>query len=628
MPLRNKLTDGMTAQVAERPKAVRLPKIETQDIAHNVVWQNLGIRIADHYAQLGIQQDTRKAKTLSEEDILGLMQRVSDLQSLITDNLAQNDTANFEALKKLINQQYRTINQIGEKREVPFGEKTESLIFIIAKQILRELADLRRTNPEQYNLYNQGQDTRYWFTTYTSSLNTMLNRNEMGMELATAASSEKRKSKKFNSLTCSFRGEKGFYSGLQDSGFVLEKEVTNNKVRLCIDLEWLFGFQINILQDPSVVGKAVSDSDEGRGLSTGLSQNSLLRKDKQTEYNESGVASLTTLLSAAMPPVTVPTNVGKSLKAEGEVEVVTSTVETATVVAEKEKAENSAPRAKPENNQIAFDYAKDSSKLALKLIFNPQMVKTGRIMYNETSNVTEITNQDVKDMPFWMFDLYQYLKLENENWGDVAALVNEAIENTAKYQAAHPTWKTYHPRFWLNPSFSGGCLRRYIETFLRDRPEPTEKPLIKPHTPQILWVLENGGDRDVLMHYVRKHGETLVSSAIAFAGVRKARGFEPTNGMIPYIFGILKNLNPATIQGQMENEKGKLAGKAPKLQGWTVGKITKMIGKMVLTDKQFNLFTPSVVEAITAYAAEKKVEKPQVDMWLEAIAQGKKTKFN
>jgi hypothetical protein len=209
----------------------------------------------------------------------------------------------------------------------------------------------------------------------------------------------------------------------------------------------------------------------------------------------------------------------------------------------------------------------------------------------------------------------------------VAELVNEAIENTANYINEHPTWKIYHPRFWTNPHFTGGSLCHYVKTFLRDRPE-SEEPTLKTHTPQILWFLENGASRDALFHYIGKHGETLVSAAIAYAGAKIARNFTPTNGKVAYIFGILKNLNPATIEIQLATQKAKLTGKnAQPLQGWTVSRVEKIINTLKLTQRQENLLTPSVLEAIAKRADEKKVEKAQVEAWLEAVCQGKATQF-
>lgn len=601
---------------------------QTPDLSRESIFYTVGINIADYYAQRNNKIANRKAKGLTDDEKTDIIQSVANIRPLIDQAISDND---YTQLKKLVAQETRYINRVGEK-EIPFGEKCEALIYVIARCVIYELEDLRFKNPEKYTDFVTGKETKYWLSTYTSSLCTMLNRSEMGAELVYATPSVKRQSKKFKALEASFRGsEKGFYAALQDTDFILEKDVTGNKVKLCVNLNWLFGHEINVLK--AVSGDHLSDEtapyfDAGRGLSTYLSQKDSFQESKLTDYNENGVASLLTLLSAALPHVTEPTTVGKEEDAEGEVEVFTSTVETPTAVGEKGKAEETAPRPAPENAHIGFEAAKKSANLALIHIFNQKNVDNQRIMFNAQSICTQLTKQDIKDLPVWMWELYQNLYREGDTWAGLSAFVDEGIINSSQYLKDHPTWKIYHPLFWLSPHFTGGSLKTYINRYLRERPEPSENALVPKHSQHIIWLLEQGFDRNLLNHYIRKHSEKLVIEAIKYASLKQKRGFLPQNGWITYISGILKNLKPERIEAQVLVQDAMLKGKKANLQSWSVGKIQKLITKLNLSDKQFNRLTPSVLEAIAKEAVEKKVDKAQVEFWLESVYQGKTTKFN
>lgn len=605
---------------AVRLKKVETPKIPTRDISMQCVFTNLGICIADYYRARKKAQSNRRAMQLTNEQEQSILEQIAQLQSQKKELIEKND---LKGVKKLTALETRIINRASETKEMPFGEKGEALIYIISKHVINQLSDLRATNPQLYKEYTEGIQNTYWLSTFTTSLNTQLNKNEMGFDIANLKGKEKRENKEFSALCGSFRGADGYYAQLLHTGFITEKQIDRNKVRLCINLEWIFGFSLNIFS--TLAESATPETpflSEGSGLSTGLSLNRDLQSLKLTEYNESGAGSLSDNLKIAFPQVVDATNVAKSEKVEGEQEVIPS--ETAT----SSQKENVKISAAPENPQIALDFAKDSANRALKLIFNAQNLQNQRICYNAQSICEKITPQDARDMPFWMLNAFDSIRKDGESWSDVANFVNEAIQNTADYLAKHPTRKIYHPLFWLNPEFTGGSLVTYINRFLRNRSINVSTPQ---YTPQVLWALEHGADRSKLLHYVRKHGEKIVSDVIAYAGVRIARGIEPKNGRIEYIFGILRNLDPATIQFQLEIEKAKLAGhKNPKnnTAKWTESRVHKLINRLKLTQNEEAKLTPSVVAAIALEAQSKSVANTQVEMWIEAVAKGRKTMFN
>jgi hypothetical protein len=347
----------------------------TLDINDKAVFTSVGIHIADYYSLRDALIAKRKSVLLTDTDKQDLIRQIQALQPLVSEAI-EGGAGSFDALKKLIAQEQRIITQANKEKEMPFGEKAEALIYVITRAVMYQLQKMRSTDPTLYNRYVSGEETTFWLNTKTASLNTSLNRSELGADLVYADRKTKRESKKCSGLQSSLRGAKGLYAALMDTGFIIEKEVVNNNVKLCINLDWLFSLNAldNEAEKSSDIAETPSFSDSRSGLSTPLSQNvSTIVETKLTEYNESGVENLGSLLSSAdFQQLVEPTNVGKKEKVEGEVEVSTSTVETATNVAKKEKVE-AAPGAA--GGAIAFDFAKDSANRALKLIFNKKICK-------------------------------------------------------------------------------------------------------------------------------------------------------------------------------------------------------------------------------------------------------------
>jgi hypothetical protein len=603
--------------------------------------KNLGIFIADYNARRDDARTARRkaavpdsyyAKLLAEfDELLAELTRLRD--TTLTDPLS----IQVKKAKKLANKLHKCINRLDRvEDETPFGDKATNLIFAITSIVIREIESLAASQPMSAYGYLTGESKHYWLTTKTQSLTSGLHRNNLPFEIINASAAEKRENKTFQNKVSGFRGKGGFYDQLEKAGFVLDKVVDGTKVRLKINLEWIFGWSINVLQDPSVMAEMAAPQDAeictqyvepffsgiSRDSITGLSQ---FNKFKETEYNESGVATLREV---------EPTEVGKGCEESEEKE--TAAPENPStgreIFAENEEKNAAAPEiAAQEDEKTALEVATDSAIRVMKLIFNVNNLKNNKIRYNGTSIVSEITKQDALDMRYWMLNTMRAIKREGENWTDVGTIVNEAVENTAKYLQDHPTRWIYHPKFYLDPKFSVGTLKCYVEAFLHPRPisdeQPREATPTNPFTPQIQWLIEAGANREKVKGFVRKFGEDAVSSAIALCGIRMKDGFEPTNGAVAYIIGTINNMDARTIVSQATLAKDKYLSKIAqkemeKSDAWTMKKVQTIVRNLVKNSDGLQRCTPSVCTQIAERANAQKAVKDQVEIWVSGVAKG------
>lgn len=605
----------------------------------SVLAKNIGIQIAAFHAQRDDERAARRRAAPDDSHYAKLLEKFDailiELNALRADGASDPLSMQVKKAKKMTNRLHKCINELDRiEREVPFGDKCHSLIFAITHIVMRNLGELGRMNPQLCYRYLTGVDRHYWLTTTTQSLCTGLNRNTLTFEELQGTSQEKRDSKRFQAKSASFRGKDGFYASLEKSGFILEKQVDGNVVRLKINLDWVFGWSLDVFQDKKIEAEmAVSDlenssnasifplfGDNRRGNSSRFSQNN---EFKETEDNSNGEAALRVINA---------TEVAKEGE-ESEEKKQRPALNTKLLDGKIEEKNCAAP--KIEESEIALDVATDSANRLMKAIFTRKNVENGKIRYNSTCIVTEITRQDAQDMRYWMLDTMRAIKLEDDTWSDVGTLVNEAIHNTAKYIQEHPTRWIYHPKFYLNPDFFAGSLKYYINTFLRDRPISDDAQASipqNPFTPQIQWLIEHGGDRRKVLHYVRKFGEQPVTDAIAFAGARKAGGFEPMRGDVNYIFGILKNMDPRLIGKQAALEKEKTLAKQVALQmensdAWTTKKVETLVRHIVRKSDELQRCNREACQKIAERANQKKAVKSQVEIWIEGHAKGSSTLF-
>jgi hypothetical protein len=113
---------------------------------------------------------------------------------------------------------------------------------------------------------------------------------------------------------------------------------------------------------------------------------------------------------------------------------------------------------------------------------------------------------------------------------------------------------------------------------------------------------------------------------------RKATGWKPENGQIAYIFGILANLNAATIHQRAELAVAKAKGIAPAADvaaaQWTAEAVMKLAQRILEHKHQKNRVTFDVCERISAHVISRKIDNEnQIAAWIHAIGEGKPTLF-
>lgn len=600
----------------------------------DILYKNIQIAVAEYEAQ---RRDFKKAKGQTLAPVADVSDALSAadalLQSLSNNRLTPigDEYEQHRLFKKQLAQIQRAL-VLDESKLVPFGPKTVSLIHLIALLVVNELNDMARMDIVQYSKYTTGQDRVYWFKTTTQSLCTSLNRAKVSQETLYGSSKDRRTDDSFQSLCASFRGTDGFYAAMIAAGFLTEKvnldrslndHEDGQDVRLGVNLDWIFAFSANIFtaeleraKSEKAAQIAQYDTEnpflntELRGNSSHLGLN-ISFGNKETEYKMNGAAE----------PQESSALEGAQKKNEESEEKATRSND---YKKNEEKTRGGAAAfvEKPEvsDNEVLMNCANDSAKRALKSLFNRKNLENGRIRYNQNSNVASFTQQDYKDFAFWVADVYRAVRKTGETWLDVAKLINEAIENTTQYLGEHPTRWLYHPRFWLNPTFTGGALINYLNDYLsRPTYQKTEKTAAKTldfgdYSPQIAWFLQAGANRDALKFQIRRIGEQAVSDCIALGGAKMHNGaFKPKNGKLAYIFGIIKHCKPETIAAQAAIAKEKALGKTPKKAAiWTPERVRSAMETAVKNPTWRALVTETMIQQVADKYAYMNASEAQI----------------
>ena len=607
--------------------------------------KNLGIFIADYHARRDDARAARRQMAVPDSHYAKLLTRFDEILSELTrlrdTSLTDPLSIQVKKVKKLTNRLHKCINELDRvEKETPFGKSAENLVFAISSIVTRELESIAAAQPMNAYDYLTGRCKHFWLTTTTQSLTTGLNRNSLSFEVINASASEKRESKKFQNKVSNFRGQGGLYDQLAASGFLLDKVVDGTKVRLKVNLEWIFGWSINILEDPSVIAEMTDFAPDPRGENapnaplgsgaepffSGLSRDNITcfsqnNKFKETEYNMKGLAS---------PDLLSPTIVGE--KGEESEENETAARENPSLGGENFEKKNSLAReiAAQEDEKTALEVATDSAMRLMKSIFNRNNLKNGKVRNNGTSDpVLEIPKNDALAMKDWMLNTMRAIKRDGENWSDVAKLVNEAIENTAKYLHDRTKRWIYPPKFYLDPNFSTGSLKWYVESFLHHRSaeQPRAASPVNRFTPYIQKFIEEGANREKVGKHVRNLGEDVVTLAIKLANIRIADGFTPMKGRIAYIFGILDNkplkevILPQVELAYARYLQKKTAKEAENSAASTAKKVEKIVLRMV-QKADLGRFTHSVCQLIAERANAQNANDGQIEIWISGVAKG------
>jgi hypothetical protein len=615
--------DPRLAKKAEREywKAQNLDRFIPEPV---VLSKQISIFTADFMTQRAERKALTKKTVQADSDIEALLARFDNAREVLNKSREAATTApisaQLEEVKRLTNKMHRIINRLDEEKEVPFGERTVALIYILSNIVLRQLQPMIKSNPQRFNDHATGKQPHYWLDTTTQALCTLLNRTRFDFDLQTATTEEKRNNKRYQAAAASFRGKTGFYEALQACGFVVEKDVQGNKVRLKINLDWIFAFSLNIFQNPDTPFLPPST----RGNSSHLLQKEEISSKETIDNWGSGVPPTSS-------QILKPTIVGNN---EEESEEKKSTFSLNT-----KKIEENFSAAPPENlHEIELKAANLVAKEYLKHLGNAKNLKNGRIRYSMTSTldttiVRELTPQDLNDLPFWILPSLQALRRPGESLTDITRLAIQAIRNTGQYALNHPTRNFYHPRFWFNPDFTGGSFNTYVEKWLRNVEKQPEKRENTLNNAEIIWLIEAGAERRKLQNYIRKHGEETVVQVIQYAKTRIQRlDFQPINGVVAYIFGVLKNMKPHLIAVHLEKEQKLLETKTLEAEGkiWTLKRVMQSANSIATNSPAYKLghMDEAIATRIAAKSNDIKASNAQVEMWIEAILSGRKTQFN
>jgi hypothetical protein len=601
----------------------------------DILYKNILIFVAEYEERRRQEKNLRRTTIAPIGDVQASLQLADSLIFALNQSRLTPIGDEYDQ-QKHVKKQLAAIDRAlktDDKKIVPFGTKTISLIHIISLLVLQELDDLSRTDPSLFSRYTSGKDRVYWFRTTTQSLCALLNKAKINWSIVNGSSKDRRNDKDFQNLTASFRGEEGFYNGMFSSGFLTDKvnldrnlndHEDGRDVRLGINLDWIFAHSANLftvelnrVNAENTVEFSLKPPEnpfftEGQsGNSSHLVLNSYF-VSKETE-NKEKCASL------------------ESSAPEGAQEKFEESEEKTTLPPNDQKnKENISPRAaifveKPEEKEekVLMECAADTAKRAMKHLFNRENEKNGRIKYGYNSQAAEITPQDLRDIAHWTADVYRAIRKPEETWIEVAKVINEAIENTTQYLGEHPTRWIYHPKFWFSTDFNKGSLLKYLNvglsrpTYEKTSEKAAESTNFGNFTPQIAWFLQAGANPDAVKSQIRRLGEDAVSKCIALAGARmhpdQANPFKPQNGKVPYIFGILKKCNPGLISTQAERAIKALGLDKPKPKAiWTVERVRSVMERAVKNHIWRELISDQMIQKVATKFAYMNASEAQI----------------
>ena len=556
---------------SERELETLLAMLPVQEVRSKI----LAFFIADVHARNAAERRTRRASVATDEELKEILKQFDQITADIVAvrEKDQTDTRPLDSqLKNALSMANRLAAVNKSETTATFGKQSESLIFVIVGIVARELETLARVNPNLYLQYATGTIREYWLTTNTQSLCVSLNKSKLPLWLIQGTCKDRRESKVFQSLEAGFRGNQGYYASLQKAGFILEKENLNEvgdvaekgrKVCLKINLDWIFGYSNTVLNNPTTEIQADFEKNSILQIasffppqSENSSYFSLINK-KETEYRESGSASQEE--SSALC----------AKKIEEKEEIINS-APTAQIFEGKSEEKNCTEGAQPADNadEVLKACVDQSTVLALKLIFNTQNFKNKRIHHSEMSVCEKLSDADIREMPIWMLNAYRHINQINPttSWIQIAEMVNKAIENRAQRLKDYSHLYNYVPKRWLDTTFSGGTLTKFVENFLLDRPASTPTTggtdaLKAKYSPQIAWLIEQGAASDAVKKHIRKFnnngkdGQAILNDTITIVRAKMLMNpdFKPKKSIPAFVFDKLNyRINPDTIHFEAE----------------------------------------------------------------------------
>lgn len=493
------------------------------------------------------KRSIREQSFLSEE---GMLQLIAEHD--VIDIMKQNTKAEHAAkristeeylklLKKYSRKQLKILACI--QKGVAFGPKCKELIFIIANLVYNKIKVLPPSVQEDYLT---GKYTTYTLQTSTRSLAKVLNQLELIEDSEDCGEN-------------SFRGESGFYAALLDCGFIVHKQ--NKKlngeldddgycVELTIDLDWVFGYSIEI---PTEIPNAVSDINAQRGISTHLSYNFSQESTKESGVeNSADTTQVNDNLSQPNFQRVQPTEVGnKNTEVEGQASKPHTPF----------SQENFAPAPPnfPQDVDNSLKTAEMVEKFAIiacrelmKSIYTPENFAKNRIKVNKMTYYNSISSRDKESMMDKMFDIYYFINQKVGDWQQTHVEIIETIQKTGEYYKLHSADYIYSPLHFLKTDMATRSLVSAHRLYFSQSEAPNTKleaqftkdtHIVFEEYEHYNWLIKERKAYSLsLARYARKLTKEVVDDAIRFVRAKYKRGWKSKKDIISYTMGVIANI--------------------------------------------------------------------------------------
>lgn len=451
------------------------------------------------------------------------------------------------AIKKLRAQQTRKVSAV--------TPSVRAIVWnVLTRIVAKKFEEMQRVDAALFEAYRTGRKQYLDVTTSTDWL-------------AEAANLKS---------TASFRGsqEGSFFHSLQRLGFATKENLnragerckSGRTVALRVNTaKWFWGVETSILPvkptqievaepqtAPKILSSVLTSNDENaptenpffppmRGNST-LKETNNLKKQITKESGEA-IASM----SSASFDATNQVN--------GECEYLDLTAIPSILV------KNSAPRREFSEMTAIIEVAEKLLTIAKKGIYNDANLAAMKIRTNNEFALLYIKSWDTSlDR---LVSIIEALLDSNMTLLDAAELIKNRIETAAKSLNEGKKAYIYAPEMWLRMDYKAGTLWNTIVEKQNTKTKAAETSQqqgekaksdstdIEPFEAAALsWLDAQGFSEATKRFYVQKYGSNAVAWAAKNAKLKLEGGFKPRTSVSRYLHGVLKHLNPNTIEEQ------------------------------------------------------------------------------
>lgn len=492
------------------------PKVELP--SNRMIDATIRSRLADFRAYL----DETKPKRVFDPAVLPMLGVMNaELSKMLEGDSKEED------LRYIINTMYRKVNSV-EKNHLSCGKACEDVIRFVLYSTLEAIRKECAACPDRIDEYLSGRIATFRYETCTETL-----------------------AEKTNTHIGSFRGQFGYYNIMLESGMILEKtnydargnaSIHGRSVHLQINLDWLFCFFLS----PNSGNSALKGSQSPKG---------------DYKDNSSSVDVEKLRLSPQLFPRPVSRLTSETPSVDGGTGIKPLTT----------------PAPRPAELPPA-DLVSERWAQMKRDIYNPWNYSTNRIRINAKTAVTGMTDSEESECIKLLTQNFIKIRQDFETWAEVDQKIAIIVDRLAKYLTTNNSFYQYAPTQWLGFAFLKRTLFYYYEQYKHKKGRFSEREYNIPTAevaeaaPQdvvaaptfvldhLRWLEEQGMSKIILRRYVKNKGKEWVIDCIRFARAKIARGFEPANGVVAYIIGVIKHAgHPAVTQKQADLEEERVA---------------------------------------------------------------------